>query len=323
MRRRAPITRESSGGRARAVLTIFRGSDHHGRQGRHQRFRAHRAQRAARAGRVGAHRRAGGRDQRPWPGRDQRPPDPLRQRARPLSRHGDHRRRHHRRGPRPDPRDRDPRPQGAAVGRRGRGAGVHRHLHRPAQGRAAPRERLEARAGLGPLGRRRQDHRVRREPRRADQGRSGGLQRLVHHQLPRPGRLCAQQRHRHRQGIHDDDPQLHRRPADAGHAAQGSLSGPRRRAVDDPDLNRRRQGGGPGAARAERQARRRGDPRADAQRLGGGLQVPAQPQDLGGRDQRRDPRRRRRPAEGRPRLHRPAQRVVGLQPRPALLDLPP
>jgi glyceraldehyde 3-phosphate dehydrogenase len=36
----------------------------------------------------------------------------------------------------------------------------------------------------------------------------------------------------------------------------------------DPDLHRCRQGRGPGAAGTERQARRRRDPRADAQRLG-------------------------------------------------------
>ena len=50
----------------------------------------------------------------------------------------------------------------------------------------------------------------------------------------------------------------------------------------DPDLDRRGQGRRPGAAGAQRQARRRRDPRADAERLGGRLQVRRQ-----ARDQRR------------------------------------
>ena len=99
------------------------------------------------------------------------------------------------------------------------------------------------------------------------------LQRLVHDQLPGAGRQGAERRGRHRQRLHDDDPRLHRRPADARHHAQGPLPRPRRGDVDDPDLDRRGQGGRPGAAGAERQARRRVDPRADAQRLGDRLQV--------------------------------------------------
>ena len=92
-------------------------------------------------------------------------------------------------------------------------------------------------------GRRRRPHRgLWRQPRQADQGPQGRLQRLVHHQLPRPGREGAQRRGRHRQGLHDDDPLLHRRPADARHHAQGSLPRPRRGAEHDPDLDRRRQG---------------------------------------------------------------------------------
>ena len=48
---------------------------------------------------------------------------------------------------------------------------------------------------------------------------------------------------------------------------------PRRGAEHDPDLDRRRQGRRPRAAGTQRQARRRLDPRADAERLGGRLQV--------------------------------------------------
>ena len=99
-----------------------------------------------------------------------------------------------------------------------------------------------------PVGRRRQDHRLRRQRQGADQGRPRRLQRLLHDQLPLAGRLCARQGDRDREGLHDHDPQLHRRPADARHDAQGPLPRPRRGALDDPDLDRRRQGGRPRAA---------------------------------------------------------------------------
>ena len=39
-----------------------------------------------------------------------------------------------------------------------------------------------------------------------DQGAHGRLQRVVHDQLPRPGRQGAQRRRRHRQRLHDHDP---------------------------------------------------------------------------------------------------------------------
>ena len=97
----------------------------------------------------------------------------------------------------------------------------------------------------------------------------GRLQRLVHHQLPGAGRQGAQRHRRHRARLHDDDPLLHRRPADARHHAQGPLPRARRGASTDPDLDRRRQGDRPGAAGTQGQARRRRDPRADAERLGG------------------------------------------------------
>ena len=86
----------------------------------------------------------------------------------------------------------------------------------------------------------------------------------------------------------------------------------------DPDLDRRRQGGRPRAAGAQRQARRRVDPRADAERLGDRFQVRGEEGDQQGRDQRRDQARRRAAAQGHPRLHQRAERVGRLQPRPAL-----
>ena len=57
------------------------------------------------------------------------------------------------------------------------------------------------------------------------------------------------QRHgRHRDRLHDDDPRLYRRPADARHHAQGSLSRPRGGDVDDPDLDGRSEGHRPRSA---------------------------------------------------------------------------
>ena len=128
----------------------------------------------------------------------------------------------------------------------------------------------------------------------------------MHDQLPGAGRQSAQRRDRHRARLHDDHPFLHRRSADARHAAQGSLPRPRRGAVDDPDHDRRGEGGRPRAAGAQGQARRLGDPRADAERFGRRLQVCRQAQDQHGRDQQRDQgdRGRQRSAQGHPRLYR-------------------
>ena len=67
-----------------------------------------------------------------------------------------------------------------------------------------------------------------------------------------------------------------------------SLPRPRRGDVDDPDLHRRRQGDRPGAAGTARQARRRRDPRADPERLGG------RPQDRGAAQDRPEGRSTRR-----------------------------
>ena len=180
--------------------------------------------------------------------------------------------------------ERDP-VQAAVEGtRRRHRAGMHRHLHRQGQGLRASDRRRQARAGLGARRRRRRHHRLRRQPRHADQGSPGRLQRLLHHQLPGAGRQGAERHGRHRDRLHDHDPRLYRRPADARHHAQGSLSRPRGGDVDDPDLDRCGQGDRPGAAGTEGQARRRRDPRADPERLGGRSQD---------RRQARDRRRRK------------------------------
>ena len=82
--------------------------------------------------------------------------------------------------------------------------------------------------------RRRPDRRLRRQRRQADQGPHRRLQRLVHHQLPGAGGRRLNNDLRHRARLHDHDPLLHRRPADARHAAQGPLPGPRRGAHHIP-----------------------------------------------------------------------------------------
>ena len=137
--------------------------------------------------------------------------------------------------------------EGARHRRRAR---MHRHLHLEGQGLAASDGRRQARPDLGAGRRRRPHRRLWRQPRQADQGAHRRLQRLVHDQLPGAGRQGAQRRRRHRQRLHDHNSLLHQRPADARSGSQGSLPGARRRDQHDPDLDRRRQGGRPGAAGA-------------------------------------------------------------------------
>ena len=213
---------------------------------------------------------------------------PLRQRPRPLSRRGDGQGRHHRPRQRTDQGHGRQEPCRAAAqgdGRRHR-ARVHRNFHVEGEGRGTPSGGRQARARLGAGRRRGSDRRLRRQPRQADEGPSRRLECVVHDELPRPRRQGAARPRRHRQGLHDDDPRLHRRPADARHATQGSLPRARRRALAHPDLDRRRQGRGPRAARAQRQARRNIDPRARRQCLRRRLQVRLAPGDDQGRGQR-------------------------------------
>ncbi len=113
-------------------------------------------------------------------------------------------------------------PQGA---RRRHRARMHRHLHLEGEGLRPPQGRRQARARLRPLRRRRPHRGLRRQRRQARRRAHRRLQRLVHHQLPGAGRPRAPQRRRRRARLHDDDPLLHRRPADPRHAAQGPLPG--------------------------------------------------------------------------------------------------
>ena len=115
-----------------------------------------------------------------------------------------------------------------------------------------------------------------RQPRPARRRSWRRLQRVLHHQLPGAGRqgaerLCGIERgymttiHAYTSISVCSTPTM---PTRAVRAPQP---------VDDPDLDRRRQGRRPGVARACRQARRHGDPRADPQRVAGRPGVRAWP----------------------------------------------
>ena len=99
--------------------------------------------------------------------------------------------------------------------------------------------------------------------------------------------------------------------------------GARRGALDDPDLDRRRQGDRPRAPRTEGQARRRRDPRADAERLGDRSEDRRQEGDHQVEEINDAVKRAvRAAAQGHPRLHQRSQRLDRLQPRSALVHVP-
>ena len=113
------------------------------------------------------------------------------------------------------------------------------------------------------------------------------LERVVHDQLPRAGRQGAARDVRHPQGLDDDRPLLHERPAAARPAAQGPAPRARGGAVDHPDDDRRRVRGRRSAAGAQGQARRHRDARADAERLGRRPRGDPRQEDDEGRGERR------------------------------------
>ncbi len=149
---------------------------------------------------------------------------------------------------------------GAALGRprRRRGDRVDRLLHQARRRRQAPRggrqEGDHLRPGHGTGRHRRARRQLRRGLRPGEPPHH--LQRLLHDQLPGAAGQGAARGVRDRAGPDDDDPRLHRRPAPAGHAAQGPAPRARRGAQPDPDHDRRRQGRRPRAAGAEREAER-------------------------------------------------------------------
>ena len=130
------------------------------------------------------------------------------------------------------------------------------------------------------------------------------LERVVHDELPRAGRQGPARDLRHQEGLDDDRPLVHERPAAARPAAQGPAPRARRGAVDHPDDDRRGQRRRRGAAGAQGQARRHRDARADAERLGRRPRRDPRQEDVDGGGQRRVQGGGGRAAEGHPRVRR-------------------
>ncbi len=153
---------------------------------------------------------------------------------------------------------------------RGRGHREHRPVHRPRQGRPAPRRRREQGHHLGAGQGARPDGLHRRERRRVrPRAAPRDLERLVHHQLPGAAGEGDDGHRRHRAGLHDHLPRVHQRPAHPRPAPQGPAPGAGRGALDHPDLHRRGAGDRRGHPGAQGPPRRHGAARAHARRLGG------------------------------------------------------
>ena len=150
----------------------------------------------------------------------------------------------------------------------------------------------------------------------------GDLQRVVHDQLPGPGREGAAGHGRDQARADDHDPRLHGRPAAAGHAPPRPAPGPGGGDQPDPRLDRRREGDRPGDPRAQRQAPRVRGARAGAHRQRRRPDGRGQPRDHRRGDQRGDEGRgRQRPAEGPAGLHRGPDRLLRHRQEPRLVDL--
>ena len=164
-------------------------------------------------------------------------------------------------------------PEGAAVEepRRGHRARVHGPVHRQEQGHRPHRSRREEGAHQRPRQEPRPDRGDGREQRAVRRLAAGHLERLVHHELPGPGRQGAARQLRHRARSDDDGALVHQRPEPAGPTAPQGRPAPRARrsAQHDSDQHRRRQGRCAGHSRARRQVRRPGDPRADGRCVAG------------------------------------------------------
>ena len=101
-------------------------------------------------------------------------------------------------------------------------------VHQARRRRQAPRRGREEGHHQRPRDRARRDARARRERRRVRPGQPPRhLERVLHHQLPRPGGARAPRRGGDRAGDHDHDPRLHGGPEPPGRPAQGPAPRPR------------------------------------------------------------------------------------------------
>ena len=233
-----------------------------------------------------------------------------------------HGRRHHRRRRRVQGAG-DQGPGAAAVEgpRRRRRLRVDRQVHQARRCGEAPRGWREEghHHGAGDrAGRHARARRQRRGLRQVEAPRD--FERVVHDQLPGAGGQGRARELRHQQGVDDDGARLHQRSEPARPAAQGSAARARRGDVDHPDDDRRGKGGRRSAARAEGQARRHRDARADAERLGRRSGGAGREKDDGRGGQRGAEGGGRRPAQGHPAVLDRAARLDRLPPQPALVD---
>ena len=94
------------------------------------------------------------------------------------------------------------------------------------EGQGAHRRRRQEGHHLGAGEQRRHHHRHGRQRRQVRRQPDDHLQRLLHHQLPRPDGQGPQRRPRHRQGPHDDHPRVHAGPEPAGRARTRTCAAP-------------------------------------------------------------------------------------------------
>ena len=181
-------------------------------------------------------------------------------------------------------------PANLQVGRRGRRRGhrVDRLLHRRHQGQGARRQRRQEGHHLGAgqeRGHHDRDGRQRPPVRRREA--HDHLERVVHHQLPRPDGEGAATTRSASSGSDDHDPRVHPGPEPAGRPAQATCAAPappRSTWCRPRPAPPRRSAWSAGA---QGQARRLRDAGADPDRLGHRPDLHRRPRDLGRRGQRR------------------------------------
>ena len=203
-----------------------------------------------------------------------------------------------------------------------RGARIHRTLHQQGEGERSPRgggregDHLRSRRQ-----RRRRHHRLRRQPSRAAQRAHRHLQRVVHHQLPRPAGGAPPPGNRRSPGADDHRARVHQRPGPRRRLPRGSAAGPVGHSVHDSDHHRSGQGGRAGAARARGPTGRVRDSGTHRERFPGRPHLQRGPRDQSGGSRRGAARGIAGSPEGDPELQRRAAGVDRLQPRPRLVHL--